>query len=176
MNVIRAVTPYMRQQRSGTIANVGSIAGWGGFAGCGLYNSTKAAFTSLSDSIRQELEPFGIVVTAVEPGYFRSNLLHPGNRFGPKNKIDAYAGTAARGGMDALDQVNDKQPGDVVKGCKVIVDILTQTGPAAGRKIPERVAIGADATPFIQKRCTDVIESLEEWKDITTNTNHDDVH
>lgn len=67
------------------------------------------------------------------------------------------------------------QPGDVIKGCKVILDILTQTGVAEGKNIPMRVALGSDSSPFIRNKCTETIALLDEWDAITTKTNHDDV-
>ncbi|PGH09416.1 hypothetical protein AJ80_07691 [Polytolypa hystricis UAMH7299] len=175
LNMIRAITPYMRAQRSGIIANFSSIGGWGGFPGCALYTATKWAVSGISESLVDELKPFGITVTCIEPGYFRSDLLTASNRKSPQIHIADYDGTPGRETMDLLDAVNRKQPGDIVKGCKVLLDILTQSGVAGGREIPIRVALGPDSAPFIEKKCQETIKLVGEWKDVTVKTNHDDV-
>lgn len=66
--MIRAVLPYMRAQKSGTIANLGSIGGWRGTPALGMYCGTKFAVAGITDSLRLEVEPFGIDVTIIEPG------------------------------------------------------------------------------------------------------------
>ena len=56
----------MRERRSGTIANFGSIAGWASFPLCGIYCATKAAIGMYTESLRQEVASFGIKVTCIE--------------------------------------------------------------------------------------------------------------
>ncbi|NNH33789.1 SDR family NAD(P)-dependent oxidoreductase, partial [Rhizobium sp. SEMIA 4085] len=75
LKVTRAVLPYMRRQRSGHILNFSSIGGYFGYPGWGVYGSTKFAIEGLSESLAAELEPFGIKVTIVEPGFFRTDFL-----------------------------------------------------------------------------------------------------
>ncbi|EEP78943.1 conserved hypothetical protein [Uncinocarpus reesii 1704] len=114
INVARAAIPYMREQKSGVIANVSSIAGWDPLPGCGLYSATKAALTCISETLTHELAPFGISVVSIEPGYFRSQLLNPGHRNQAENRLPHYEGTPARETADLLETVNNKQPGDPV--------------------------------------------------------------
>jgi NAD(P)-dependent dehydrogenase (short-subunit alcohol dehydrogenase family) len=175
LNVTRAFAPAMREARSGVIANISSIGGWRGYAGCGLYAASKAAVSNISESLYQELKPFGISVCCIEPGYFRSNLLNPGNRNRAANPIKEYEGTTARTVMEMLDGADNNQPGDIKKGVKVIVDVLTSSGVAEGREVPMRLALGSDAYPIITDKCKETITLLDEWKDITTTTDHDDV-
>ncbi|MER6008343.1 SDR family oxidoreductase, partial [Nonomuraea angiospora] len=73
-NVTRAVLPQMRAQRGGRIINMSSIFGLVSGAGWGLYNATKFAVEGLSEALAQEVEPFGISVTLIEPGYFRTSF------------------------------------------------------------------------------------------------------
>lgn len=72
--VTQAVLPIMRKQRSGTIVNVSSIAGRIGFPVTSAYISTKFALEGLSESLRYELEDFGIKVIIVEPGAVRTDF------------------------------------------------------------------------------------------------------
>ena len=72
-----------------------------------------------------------------------------------------------------FDKVNNNQPGDVVKGAKVIVDVLTKSGAAEGKEVPMRVALGADSSACIREKIQATLSLLEEWDPITTNTNHE---
>jgi NAD(P)-dependent dehydrogenase (short-subunit alcohol dehydrogenase family) len=74
IRVIQAVLPTMRNQRSGRIINISSGAGIFGYPGGSAYVSTKFAVEGLSESIAYELEPFGIKVILIEPGFIRTNF------------------------------------------------------------------------------------------------------
>lgn len=175
LNVVRAFSPYLRAQQSGVIANISSIGAWQGLPGCGLYCATKSAVATISEALTAELEPFGVTVTAIEPGYFRTSLLSSGNRIKASKPITEYDGTTAHNFVEFLNSADRNQPGDAVKGCKVLIDILTKSGSAANRPIPPRLLLGADAYDIVGKKCKDFLASTEEWKDVTTVTNHADV-
>ena len=74
LTVTRAVLPYMRKARTGRILNISSIGGYRAAAGFGIYSSTRFAVEGLSESLHAELEPLGIHVAVVEPGYFEDGL------------------------------------------------------------------------------------------------------
>jgi len=74
IKVTQAVLPVMRKQRSGRIINISSGAGLFGYPGGSAYVSTKFAVEGLSESIAYELEPFGIKVILIEPGFIRTNF------------------------------------------------------------------------------------------------------
>ena len=74
IRVTQAVLPTMRKQRSGRILNISSGAGIFGFPGVSAYVSTKFAVEGLSESIAYELEPFGIKVILIEPGFIKTNF------------------------------------------------------------------------------------------------------
>jgi NADP-dependent 3-hydroxy acid dehydrogenase YdfG len=75
MRMLRAVVPHMREQRSGIIVNIGSIAGRFSLPTNGCYSATKFALEAISDAARRELGPLGIRVVLVEPGGIRTNFL-----------------------------------------------------------------------------------------------------
>lgn len=77
MRVTQAVLPQMRRQRGGAIINISSLAGLGGAPFQGLYSASKAALESYTESLWYEVQPFGVRVALVEPGFFQSEL---GNR------------------------------------------------------------------------------------------------
>ncbi|WP_339315754.1 SDR family oxidoreductase [Paenibacillus sp. FSL R10-2734] len=72
--VTKAVLPVMREQRSGTIINVGSISGLSGFPGYAPYAASKFAVEGFSESLRHEMSPYGIRVVLIEPGSFRTPI------------------------------------------------------------------------------------------------------
>jgi len=73
MHMTGAVLPYMRDQRSGHIINISSIGGLVSFPGVGYYNGTKYAVEGISESLSQEVAPFNIRVTIIEPSNFRTD-------------------------------------------------------------------------------------------------------
>src|ERR1041384_1942609 len=77
MNVTRAVLPVMREQRSGHIISISSTAGLVGFAFCSAYAAAKFGLEGWMESLQQEVAPFGITTTIVNPGFFRPELLEP---------------------------------------------------------------------------------------------------
>src|SRR5438034_7207006 len=89
--VMRAVLPVMRKQRSGHIINISSLAGVVGFKHCAAYAASKFAVEGLSLSVAAEVERFGIKITLVEPGFFRTDLLDARNVRWPSNAIEDYA-------------------------------------------------------------------------------------
>ena len=74
MRVTQAVLPIMRRQKSGIIVNVSSGAGLFGYPGGSAYVSTKFAVEGVSESMAYELEPFGIKVVLIEPGFIKTNF------------------------------------------------------------------------------------------------------
>lgn len=172
LNVTKAFLPYFRSQRSGVIANVSSMGAWRGTPGLGIYEASKWTMSGLTETLRPELAEFGIKVCCIEPGSFRSNFLTSGHRKVDESRIQDYDGTAARKVAAFMDQRDGAQPGDLKKGSKVIVDVLTGQ---AGRDMPLRLPIGKDAYQTIKDKCEATLQLLEEWKDIITATDHDNV-
>ena len=76
IRVTQKVLPIMRKQNSGTIVNLSSVGGRVGVPVLSAYQSTKFALEGLSESLSYELEPFGIRVVIVEPGFIRTNIMN----------------------------------------------------------------------------------------------------
>jgi NAD(P)-dependent dehydrogenase (short-subunit alcohol dehydrogenase family) len=82
IRLMRSVVPIMREQGSGSIVNIGSVAGEIGIAG--TYSATKFALRGMTDSVRRELAGTGIGVTLIEPGFINTGLNNRSNLPGPE--------------------------------------------------------------------------------------------
>ena len=89
-NVIRQAMPYLRKQQSGHIINISSNMGYIGYTNTGSYNASKFAVIGLSEALAQEAKPFGIHVTVVAPGMFRTNFMSNTTLAVAQNRIAGY--------------------------------------------------------------------------------------
>ena len=78
MNVTRAVLPVMRRQRSGHVIAISSGAGLVAFEYSSVYAASKFGLEGWMGALEQEVAPFGIRTTIVNPGFFRTGLASPG--------------------------------------------------------------------------------------------------
>ncbi|XXG99950.1 serine/threonine protein kinase, CMGC, CDC2/CDK sub [Hypoxylon texense] len=178
INVTRNVLHFMRPRREGVIANFGSLGSWRGGPAWGYYAATKWAMTGFTESLYEEVKPLGIAGVVIEPGYFRTGFLNRGggNRLGAANPLtEEYKDTIVQTVKDSLNVYDNNQPGDVEKGARVIVDVLTRTGVAAGREIPMRLVLGRDALEVIRDKIERTEATIKEWEDVIVSTDHDDV-
>lgn len=111
VNVTRAILPSMRGRRGGTILNVASQGGLMGFTGSSAYCSAKFAVVGLSAALRMELQEFGIRVSVLCPGSFRTDFRKKGSMRHPAKELDAYDGTAVRRASRFLAENPDSQKG-----------------------------------------------------------------
>lgn len=168
LNVLRAVLPRLRAQRSGRIINLSSIGGFIGSTGWGVYCATKFAVEGFSEALAKEVEPLGISVTIVEPGYFRTDFLDASSLSTEAGVIDDYAQTAGATRQHATD-VNHAQPGDPVKAAAAIVNIATAERP------PLRIQLGRDSFTAVAAKLEFVAAEQQTWRDLSVSTDHDDV-
>ena len=162
--VIRKAMPYLRAQRSGHILNISSIGGFmGGFPGFGAYCATKFAVNGLSESLAEEVRSFGVHVSVVEPGYFRTNFLTDSSIGLPKIQIDDYK--EVRDSQNAhQNEINGKQPGDPEKAADAMMRIVSEANP------PMNLFLGSDAFGIANGKIAAVQKELAEWKDLTVST------
>ncbi|MNJ47564.1 3-oxoacyl-[acyl-carrier-protein] reductase FabG [compost metagenome] len=168
LNVTRAVLPYMRGQRSGHIINISSIGGLTGYTGFGIYCATKFAVEGITESLAQEVAPLGINVTAVAPGFFRTNFLDASSLFRADRVISDYVSTS--GEMESFAaHYNNNQPGDPVKLASAIVKLANAEQP------PVHLLLGNDALETYREKINRLEQDIKAWHDVTTSTDHDDV-
>ncbi len=168
LNTTRAVLPFMRKQRSGHIINISSVGGLTGSIGWGLYSSTKFAVEGITEALALELAPLGIKATVVEPGYFRTNFLDASSLSRTPNIIEDYAETVGKMRAFAT-QVNKKQPGNPAKLAEAFVKL------AAAKNPPVHLPLGKDTLERYRYKTAEFEKDIENWYDIITGTDHDDV-
>lgn len=162
LNMIRAILPRLRKQRSGHILNISSVGGMISMAGGGIYSSTKFALEAISEALAQEVAPLGIKVTIIEPGAFRTDF--SGRSLSvPEQQIDDYAETAGKF-IQWVQDVDGKQPGDPVKAAQAMIQVVESDNP------PLRLALGEDAVNGIEKKLQSVKDELDQWREVAINT------
>lgn len=127
--VTQAALPIMRAQGSGWIVQVSSIGGLAAFPLTGIYHASKWALEGFSETLRQEVEPFGVKVLMVEPSGFRTDWA--GSSMTRAEPIEAYQQldfVANRREAQAEDN-NGKQPGNPDLAAKALLDTLSRDDP-----------------------------------------------
>lgn len=155
----KAVLPMMRRRQSGFIVNISSIVGAFGVSGVSFYSASKFALEGLSESLVEELKPFGIGVLIVEPGPFRTEFFG-GSVKTPATPMADYPHTASMRASSA--KVDGKQPGDPQRAAKAILDTVM------GDNSPTRIVLGANAFDRVhaalKRRITDIERTHEQAK------------
>lgn len=162
-HVVRAALPVMRKQRCGHIINISSVAGVAGMKHCSAYGASKFAVEGLSLAVAEEVEKFGIKVTIVEPGFFRTDLLDDANAKWPSHRVDDYAAVEVSA-QEMLSPYAGKQPGDPDKLGQVLVKL-------AGMETPPRLFVaGGDAIEMIAPAVQARLKAVYALEDLSTST------
>ena len=166
MSVTRAVLPAMRAQRSGRIFNVSSIGGIVGGESGTLYCASKFAVEGFSESLAAEVARFGIQVTIVEPGFFRTDFLEPTSVKHGSQPIPDYAEASAalKSFYDARSRNQAGDPDRLGKALVALADAPQQ---------PTRWAAGSDALKVVQSKIDSLQAELDAWRDLTLSTDGD---
>jgi NAD(P)-dependent dehydrogenase (short-subunit alcohol dehydrogenase family) len=168
LNVLRATLPSLRKQRSGHIINVSSLFAFDPLTGWALYGSTKNAVEGISHGLAKELEPFGIKVTVIEPGLFRTGFTGKSSYVVAQNAINDYESTMVGYMRKGTDAYHGSQPGDPSKLAAVVIKLGHTENP------PLHLPIGTDSINnykiYIEKMAKDVNEWMKESLSTEYNT------
>jgi len=166
VTLIKAVLPGMRARRSGAIVNISSIGARRTPEGSGYYSATKAAIEGLSGSLRKELAPLGITVTAVEPGAFRTDF--SGRSLAQSGTVIAdYAATAGKRRKEH-DTQHGTQPGDPDKAAKALITAVESAEP------PAFLLLGADALDTYRQLAEAELAEVRRWEKLSAATGFTD--
>lgn len=162
VNIIRNIIPYLRKQQNGYIINISSNAGYVGFEKAASYNAAKFALIGISEALAQEVGNFGIRVTVVAPGQFRTEFMNSINYV--KNRIEVY-------GVDEAEKMWSKfsgtQPGDPDKLAEILVQISKMEQP------PLHLLLGTDTYELVTEKRKNEDAEFEKWKHLTLSTDFD---
>ena len=163
LNVTRAILPVMRKQRSGQVITITSTAALVGQEFCAAYAASKFALEGWMESIRFDVAPYGIKTMAVEPGYFRTELLVEGSStIWPELSIEDYAERTAQT-INALKGMNGQQGGDPAKLAAALVT-LSDAG-----ELPLRFVAGADAMAAVEANLKTIQIQIDAQRALSTS-------
>ncbi|WP_158797556.1 SDR family oxidoreductase [Pedobacter sp. L105] len=164
LNVIRQVMPYLRGQKSGHIINISSIGGFAGATGWSVYAASKFAIVGLSEVLAEDVKEFGIKVTVVMPGGFRTNFLSADSIAYAAERIEGYTSVAASHAK--YRDMDGAQIGDPDKAADVFIELVTMKNP------PVRLFIGSDAQNRALKKVETLADELKEFATLTVSTDY----
>ncbi|WP_428483851.1 oxidoreductase [Rhodopila sp.] len=160
--MIKAVLPYMRQRRTGHIINMTSVGGLSTTPGLGFYHGSKFALEGINETLAQEVKGFGIHVTAIEPGPFRT----------------AWAGSSmvrAKRSIPDYDEVfapvrrnregySGQQPGDPRKAAEAMLKVVAAENP------PVHLLLGKAALKMLDDKLAALKAEMVEWQEVSRST------
>ena len=165
IEVTRAVLPYMRKQRSGHILQISSVGGRVGNAGLTMYQAAKFGLGGFSEALAKEVAPFGIHVTCVEPGGFRTDWAGASMTYAAE--IEGYEETVQQR-SEFFKSGKFVPMGDPDKAAKVMVDLVEDTEP------PVHLVLGSEAISLLKDANNKRDDEMEKWLPVSLSTDHDD--
>ncbi|HEY1649598.1 MAG TPA: SDR family NAD(P)-dependent oxidoreductase [Terracidiphilus sp.] len=154
VRVLRAALPLLRQQGSGHILGVSSGLGIGTLPLVGFYAATKWAVEALHESLAQEVRPFGLSVTIVEPGAYATD-------FGKSAKLADVLEPYADFRKQFIARLTSLERGDPEATAEAILKLVDANDP------PLRLVLGSTVLPGARALYADRITTWEAWEDVS---------
>lgn len=164
--LIRAVLPAMRARRAGHIVNITSVSGVATWAGTGVYCASKFALEGAALTLADEVAPFGIKVTNIEPGGMRTDYAGRSLRHAART-IEDYA-SVAHAARRILADHSGHEPGDPEKVAAAILKVVDAENP------PRQLLLGADAVLYATRHMARVQAELGAWAPVSLSTGFDE--
>jgi len=162
VNVTRAALPIMRQQRSGWILQISSVGGRLAPPGSTAYHAAKWAVGGFTESLAQEVAPFGVKVCALEPGGMRPNWGARANKDTPELLPDYESSVGAV--AKALQSVWGQETSDPARVAQVILRL------AASDRLPAHLLLGSDAVQYARQAEAARATDADQWRDLSVST------
>jgi NAD(P)-dependent dehydrogenase (short-subunit alcohol dehydrogenase family) len=160
--MMKAVVPSMRERRRGHILNITSMGGHITMPGIAYYCGSKFALEGISESLGKELAPFGIAVTAVAPGSFRTDWAGRSMMRTPRSIADYDA--IFDPVRQAREEKSGKQPGDPAKAARAMLAAIASDHP------PAHLLLGSDALRLVRGKLAALDEEIRAWEAVTVST------
>lgn len=158
----RAVLPYMRRRRRGHILNITSMGGFITMPGIAYYCGSKFALEGISEALGKEVASFGIAVTAVAPGSFRTDWAGRSMVRTPRSIADYDAL------FDPIRKAREKksgsQLGDPVKAARAMLTVIDSDTP------PTHLLLGSDALALVRDKLDALAAEIDAWEALTCST------
>jgi NAD(P)-dependent dehydrogenase (short-subunit alcohol dehydrogenase family) len=162
----KAVLPAMRKRGSGHILNIASVGGLVGNPGSGYYAGTKFAVVGFSEALSKEVAAFGIKVTVVEPGPFRTDWAGRSLQSSP-HPIEAYAETVhAR--LKQVSGYSGRQVGDPVRAAEAMITVVNSADP------PVNLVLGAPGLKVVREKLAALTAEIDRWEALTLSADYPD--
>src|SRR5580693_3484805 len=165
VNVTRAALPIMRNQKSGCILQISSVGGRLARPGNTPYHAAKWAVGGFTESLAQEVAPFGVKVCALEPGGMRTNWGARANQDTPDLLPDYEPSVGSV--VKALASYWGRETSDPVKVAQVILRL------AAADRLPAHLLLGSDAAKHAGDADATRAADAERWRDVSVSTDFD---
>jgi len=160
--MIKAVLPGMRERRRGHIINVTSMGGFITMPGISFYCGSKFALEGISESLGKELAPFGIRVTALAPGQFRTDWAGRSMDRTPRSISDYDA--VMNPIRVARQAKSGNQPGDPDKAAQALLRLVESENP------PTRLFLGEDALGLVRQKLEQMKTEMSTWEALSRST------
>ena len=160
--VAKAFLPRFRARRRGFIVNVTSMGGMITMPGIAYYCGSKFALQGISEVMRAEMAPFGVHVTTLCPGSFRTD-------WAGRSMVRTARSIADYDALfdpirQARQAVSGKQLGDPAKLAAAVLELVESDNP------PPQLLLGSDALSHVSDRIARLQQEIEAWKSLTVST------
>lgn len=160
--MMKAVLPFMRARRRGHIVNITSMGGYITMPGIAYYCGSKFALEGISDALAREVQPFGIAVTAIAPGSFRTDWAGRSMQRTARSiaDYDALFDPVRK----AREEKSGKQLGDPARAARAILAVIEADAP------PTHLLLGSDALQLVRGKLADLGRDLDAWEEVSVST------
>jgi NAD(P)-dependent dehydrogenase (short-subunit alcohol dehydrogenase family) len=160
--MMKAVLPFMRARRRGHIMNITSMGGYITMPGISYYCASKFALEGISEALGKEVKPFGIAVSAVAPGSFRTDWAGRSMRRTPRSiaDYDAIFDPVRK----AREEKSGKQSGDPQKAARAMLAAIAADCP------PAHLLLGSDALGLVRDKLRALEDEFHIWEHVTVST------
>jgi len=160
--MMKAFLPHFRARRSGHIINITSMGGFITMPGIAYYAGSKFALEGISEVVGKEVKQFGVHVTAVAPGSFRTD-------WAGRSMVRSARGIADYDQLfdpirDTRAQRSGKQPGDPAKAAQAILTLADSSEP------PAHLLLGSDALALVRDKLAQLSDEFSTWEALTRST------
>jgi NAD(P)-dependent dehydrogenase (short-subunit alcohol dehydrogenase family) len=160
--MMKAVLPFMRGRGRGHILNITSMGGYITMPGIAYYCGSKYALEGISEALGKEVSSFGIAVTAVAPGSFRTDWAGRSMQRTPRS-IAAYDAIFDPV-RQAREEKSGKQLGDPNKAARAMLAVIEAEHP------PAHLLLGSDALGLVRGKLDALKDEFAAWESVTVST------